>query len=49
MLGAHGRHIECEQAAALVNSIDDGVSLNFASWNHVTNLLLRIQALRYAA
>lgn len=49
MFGAHGRPIECEQAAALVNSIDDGVSLTFASWNLIGAFLRQIEGLRQAA
>jgi hypothetical protein len=49
MLGAHGRPIECEQAAALVNSIDDGVSQTFASWNRIGEWLRQLEVLRKLA
>jgi hypothetical protein len=49
MLGAHGRPVECEQAAALVNSIDDGLTLTFASWNQIHEWFKRLEALQQVA
>jgi hypothetical protein len=45
----YGRPIECEQAAALVNSIDDGVTLAFVSWNLIGNWLQQLELLRRVA